>query len=335
MKHVICTVITLLGFISTFVSIATEIAPIEPVRTFPSLPQLKRETKFNEVQTRFEERSNLFLKGKHFHNWTPNKPQAAIVEEFKQISEWRHHTWFSERAGETLISRQDFMIAQDLLEKGLYRRPHLIAFQYNQTDGSYNSSTIILNGYRFLALEAPTLQHTPAFFKLLQNHRVTQLVRLTPASEQGIERSAPYWINRLKSNTQKNHFLHIPIAGSRRTLPVRYYAMDTWLDHQGVDPAALLKLITRVRAETDPNNGLLACHCRCGVGRTGTFIAGYLLLQEIDKQLAAGIKKGAVEVSIEKIVMQLSLQRFYMVARVDQYLTLYRLVDLYLNSKKP
>jgi len=303
------------------------------IRSFPSLPIHEREAKFQAVQKGFEERSNLFLKGKHFQNWSANRNQKEIFEEFKRIEEWRNHSWYAEGAGELLISRIDFMVAQDLLDKGYYRHPNIIAFQYNQTDGSYNSSTIVLNGQRFLALEGPTAKNLSQFFKLLQNFQVTQLVRLTPSISNGEQQSYPYWQERIKTDPKtKAQFINIPLAGIQNSFPIRYYSTESWQDSGGMDPLALLKLIQSVRKDVDPENGLLACHCSSGVGRTGSFIAGFVLLQEIDRQIAAGVKLEELDISIEKIVMQLSIQRFQMVAKPEQYLTLYRLVDSYIKT---
>jgi hypothetical protein len=308
-------------------------------RSFPSLPNYERETKFEAVQKGFEERSNLFLKGKHFKNWTVNRPEQEILEEFKQIDEWRNQSWYSENTGELLVSRMDFMVAQDLLEKGYYRHPDIIAFQYNQTDGSYNSSTIVLNGYRFLAMEGPTEKNIKQFYKLLQNFQVTQLVRLAPASVSSNNsgnpnnpqesQTYPYWQHLKKNITH----IQIPYAGIQKTFPVLYYFTDSWKDNKAIDTTTLLNLIQSVRKDADADNSLIACHCSSGVGRTGTFIAGYLLLQEIDRQIAAGVNVDKLDLSIEKIVMQLSMQRVYLVASPEQYLALYRLVDQYIKTK--
>lgn len=331
MRHVVSSILLLLGFFS----VTAHATLTEAVRTFPSLPLQLREAKFLEIQEAFEERSNLFLKGKHFHPWTLKKSKEEIIEEFKHIREWRNQTWYSDHHGETLISRPDFMVSQELLNNNLYRRPHLIAFQYNQSDNSYNSSTIVLNGYRFLAMEAPTAKSKNAFFKLLQNHRVSQLIRLTAAAEDGVEKSYPYWNNQVKIDAKNQKtFIQLPLAGSRKTFSLPYYEIDSWADHCGIEPKPFIKLINAVRKDVSLNHGLIACHCTGGVGRTGTFIAGLLLIQEIDRQIASGIKKEAVDVSVEKVVMQLSLQRLYMVAKAEQYLSLYRLVDAYIQNLK-
>lgn len=329
MQRIVHIMVLLLGGISTTVFAALP----EPLKTFPSLPTFYRENKFREIQTAFEIRSNLFLKGRHFQNWKPNKSQKDIFAEFKQIEEWRNHTWYSESTGEILISRPDFMVAQALLEKDYYRRPNLIAFNYNHLDNSYNASSIVLNGQRFLALESPRHKNLSAFFKLLQNYQVTQLIRLGSAEEPGYEPSVAYWINRLKIQ-KGSQIIQLPLAGTQKTLPIQYYTSENWLENEALDPKALLKLILSVRKNYDPQKGLLACHCTTGSARTGTFIAGFILLQEIDKQIAAGISIENLDISVEKVVLQLSLQRLQMVAKPAQYLSLYRLVDQYVASLK-
>lgn len=306
------------------------------VRTFPSLPFMQREAKFEEARKAFEDRSNLLLKGKHFENWKMNKAKNEIENEFKRIEEWRTHSWY-DNSGNLLVSRPDFMISQELLDKGYFRRPHIIAFDYNQTNGNYNSSNIIINNQKFLALEAPTQETVNQFFKLLQNFQVSQLVNLVGTDEQGQTQSFSYWENRLGPSKVLNtsSAIHIPLLGTLdATFPIHYYPLNHWEDNMGIEAKTLLTLIKQVRKNYDPDQGLLACHCRSGVGRTGTFIAGFVLIQEIDRQIASGVKPENIEISIEKVVMQLSLQRFNMVARSAQYVTLYRLVDHYMQTLK-
>jgi len=302
----------------------------EPALSLPTLPQQHIETRFQAIQQSFEQRAVLFLKGKPFRPWRANKSRKEILEEFEQINDWRFHSWYVDPTANILISRMDFMVAQDLLEKGLYRKPALIAFQYNQTDGSYNSSTIVLNGFKFLALESPNAKTARNFLTILQNYRVNQLVRLASSSENA--NSYAYWAGKLRTNAKtRETYLNIPQDTGGPAYSLRYYATETWADNQGMDPQQLLRLIQAVRGHYDAN-GLIACHSTNGAGRTGTFLAGFLLLSEIDRQIAAGVSKNALDVSIEKIVMQLSLQRPYLVRKAEQYYTLYRLVDLYIKD---
>lgn len=322
-------------FLATGYTVQVNATLQEPVESFATLPIQYIETKIQAIQQAFEQRTVLFLKGRNYQPWKADKPKADILKEYDQLNDWRFHAWFVDPNASTLTAKEDFMLAQDLLEKGYYRKPNTIAFQYNQTDGSYNSSTIVLNGFRFLALEAPSAKNLKNFYTLLQNFHVTQLVRLTPAKENGVEKSYPYWQNKVKTNPKtKQTFLKIPQEFNSTSYLVRYYFTDNWLDDTAGNPQELLRLIQAARTNYDPSTDILACHCHAGVGRTGTFLAGFLLLNEIDRQIASGVKKTAINISIEKVVMQLSLQRSYMVGEADQYVTLYRLIDLYISTIK-
>lgn len=307
----------------------------ESVNLLSALPSAYRESKFKEVEQAFESRWNLFVKGKQFKKYSPNKSAAEIEEEFKHLSTVRLQTCFVDPKAPCLVSKAEYMIAQDLLEKDFFRAPNTIAFEYNRTDPTYNSSIIVVSGFRFIALEGPTSAFVKRFFTLLQNHQVTHLVRLTPAKEKGIVKVHPYWVGNTKQDaTTGDVFLKVPQFKNRTPYNLRYYALNTWNDHQGVSEKTLLNLILKVRKHYEPSNNLnlLATHCVGGIGRTGTFLAGYVLLDEIDKQIALGISPSNIDISIEKTVLQLSLQRSSMVAKNAQYVTLYRLVDLYLTT---
>lgn len=307
----------------------------DPTRTFPSLPQAYRMIHFQECEASFKKRAEKFLANKQYRPWSMNINKEEILAEFERMTQWREALWYVDPKAKTLESHEDFMISQNLLINHRYRKPHLIAFAYNNTDTSYNSDTIILNGLKFLALEAPSKASIESFLNLMHNFQVTHLVRLTPATENGGEKSYPYWVRHVETDaaTQES-FLNIPLEsedGDPLPYKLRYVGIDTWKDHTSGSPDELLDLILKARKGYTPSS-LMAVHCHSGVARTGTFIAGFILLNEIDQQIAKGVKPADIKVSIEKTVAQLSLQRFYMVGKPAQYLTLYRLVDLYIKG---
>lgn len=303
------------------------------VQTYPSLAFQQHETRFKEIQNAFEQREKKFLKNEQFQLWSMKKNEEEILKEYDAVNNWRHGVWYNNPfSGE---SRNEFIVDQDLLASNYFRYVELIAFQYNRTDPTYNSSIIVLNGRKFIALEAPSTESVNRFFKLLHNHNVTHLVRLTPAYEKDIQKSHPYWETRVEVDPQTfETFLNVPsesLDKNNRPYKLYYHAVETWLDNQGFNEKSLLASILEVKKKTKPNS-LVGVHCHAGVGRTGTFIAGFLLIDEIDRQIAQGIPLDRLNISIEKIVKQLSMQRFFMVGRSVQYLTLYRLVDLYVTE---
>lgn len=273
------------------------------------------------------------LNKEYYIIWELNRSNETILEEFNRLNEWRRKIYYVDPTSNELELQEEFKVATDLCFNHHYRDSRYIAFQYNSTDPTYNASTIILNGLRILALEAPSQTSCEKFFNLLYKYRVTHLVRLTPALENGVEKSYPYWSGNIYSDSdKKTNFLKVPIESENDLKPytVNYIWTDNWEDNQSGDAEELLHLILEARKNFS-SNALLAVHCHSGVARTGTFIAGFILLDEIDKQILVGNSTNFLNISVEKIVMQLSLQRFYMVGQPLQYLTLYRLVDLYVN----
>lgn len=304
-------------------------------RTFPSLPKAYRDHHFKENDVSFKKRSEAFLNKKEHTPWSMNRKKEEILEEFDKLTQWRESLWYVDPTASTLESHKDFMISQELLINHHYRKPHLIAFEYNYTDASYNSSTIVLNGLKFLALEAPSKASIENFNNLMNNFQVTHLVRLTPATENGTEKCYPYWPGFVETGASTHEsFLNILLESEENDpLPykLRYVWTDAWEDHQSGSPEELLDLILQARIGHTPSS-LMAVHCHSGVARTGTFIAGFILLNEIDQQITKGVKPTNLKISVEKVVAELSLQRLYMVGKPAQYLTLYRLVDLYVKG---
>ncbi len=136
----------------------------------------------------------------------------------------------------------------------------------------------------------------------------------------------------LREDGEEKWFLSVPRRDSY-SVDLPYYVCEEWIDNQGTQPELLYQLIQKVRTGYSSENELIAVHCSAGVGRTGTFIAGFTLVQMAEEQLSAGKKLEEIELSIEEIVCKLSLQRFHMVGQKAQYVLLYRLLDHYFKQR--
>lgn len=320
-------------FMGFFLSPAHALSP----STFPCLPKTYREAHFQKAEAGFKARAELSLPEESVHLWTFNRPTKDILKEFDALIKWRRKLWFKDPSSPTPESQDGFMIAQPLLFNHRYRNPSIIAFEYNHTDDSYNSSSINLNGLRFLAFESPSEDSVEALFHLLYNFQITHLVRLTAAAEDGIEKSYPYWKGHEDIDpVSERTYLHVPLKswGSKQAVyTIPYTWTDRWKDNHAISPERLFALILKARKDYGPSS-LIGVHCHSGSGRTGVFIAGFALLHEVDRQIAKGKKLDTLDISIEEVAKKLDLQRFTMIQVPQQYLLLYRLVDFYVKNLK-
>jgi protein-tyrosine phosphatase len=266
---------------------------------------------FDSIKEQFDARWQVFQKSQHFKLFSLGKSDADLREEFENIQKTRKDVW----------SSPGYELAHYLISADLIRAPGCVSFAYNNTVPYYNASTMCLSGTWFIACEGPRSKDVPAFFKLLTSHHVTHLVRLTDAYEGETKKCHPYWEG-LLTEVQGKSYLCIPQEDGVYSL--RAFEMSYWKDHRGVEPEQLLACVLQVKQELAETGGLLVVHCSAGVGRTGTFLAALAIVEALDRN---------EPFSIEEIVYRLSLQRVHSVAQTMQYVTLYRLAELYLKEK--
>lgn len=302
------------------------------------MPALSKRTineKFSTAEDGWQQRWHDFSKKKIFTKYNPEFDDDQIRSEFEKMCATRNGIYYENPGEQPLVSNPDYERSQELLTGRFYKAPHLIAFAYNMSHPCYNSSNIILNGFKFLALEGPQRpDHVDQFKKLLINYNVQQIVRLTSDLEDGVFKSENYWDDNTFDDEYGNKFISLTLNEEEKRKPYiyKYYALDNWADHTGADPNILLDLVQQVRNNHVPGE-IIAVHCSAGVGRTGTFIAALLLLDQIDKQLDSGISAADIELSIQELVYKITLQRAYLVGERSQYLTLHKLVRQYLTQR--
>lgn len=254
---------------------------------------------------------NAFKENREFQLFHPGKTDQELKREFKELHKIRKLVW----------AMPGYEMAQNLVEADLIRAPGCGAFAYNNTVDDYNASTIWLYDKCYIACEGPRSKDVPSFFKLLARLHVTHLVRLTNSYDGWLKKCHPYW-DGLITELNGKAYLNVPTDNGVHL--VQAFHLDHWKDHQGFDCEELLTWVLQVRDSLEETNGLLVVHCSAGVGRTGTFLAALAIIDAIDRRDAF---------SIEEIVYRLSLQRVYCVAKWEQYKTLYRLAEVYLQSK--
>lgn len=298
--------------------------------TFPILPLEFRQKRVLEIQDQIERRWAKLRKIKRSFALYQKKSEEEIREEFSQIQQVRQNLWYRNPQDSPHVCQEDYMIDQTLLEKGYYRTINNIAFAYNCTDATYNASTVLLNNHHFIALMEPLAELVPLFFKLLINHQASILVRLKPEEEYVDKGTINYWQGKL---TKKKDFDLINLDVSMENWAVKpvqipYFYTNSWQDDQGTKVEELYDLVQKVRRtyKEVKVKGPIACHCASGVGRTGAFIAAYVLADLLDQSEDK-------QISIEEIVLKLSLQRPNLMGTAEQYLLLYRFVTYYLHQQ--
>ena len=200
------------------------------------------------------------------------------------------------------------------------RYPYPLAFKYNLAYEYYNASIILAYDYKFLAIEAPSSKNISEFYNLFDIYDVDSFIKLNSPDEYN-EDYYPFW----QENKEDDN--HIKINDSH----INFYSYE-WPHRQGADTYNLLKLIKSVQIDFNKDK-FMAVSCRAGAGRTGTFIASYIIIDKINEQVSKNISLNDIDLNIDRIVWEMSIQRPFAITHKDQYKTLYRLADLYIKDK--
>jgi len=285
--------------------------------------------KMELARSGFESRWEEFSEGRTFPLWHKDEEASILEARFEEIKKGRWSVYF--------VNPQDFgkgigrykeRYATPSRDGWHSRYPLPLTFQYNLAVPGYDASIIWLGGRAFLAAEAPSEENVDLFFKLLDKYRVTHLVRLAPVHTGIRESCFAYWEDRMTIHSEDGRAA-LDVLGR----DIHYYFTDRWEDHKGHDVQKLLALLNAIR-QPDDKEKMIAVHCRAGVGRTAVLIAGLALLEEVDNQLAKGVPVDGLQLSVDKVVWQLSLQRPFTIAYFSQYEMLYRILDLYGENVK-
>ena len=266
---------------------------------------------YQSVKAEVEKRWEAFSRDVEFIPFRVGRTEKDLQKEFQLLRCVRKYMW----------STPEYEVARELIDEDHIRAVDCAAFRFNLTLGGYNASTVILRDKFYIASEGPRSKDVERFFHLLTTCQVSHLVRLTDSHEGDMKKCHPYWEGLVNKSCGDGTFLEIPTE--KGAYPVQAYDMAYWIDNKGVDPEKLLELVLEVRDELKSDNELLLVHCSAGVGRTGTFLAGLAIVDAIDNN---------EEFSIQEIVYRISLQRSHAIAKAEQYMTLHRLAEIYLDS---
>jgi len=205
---------------------------------------------FERTAEEFQWRWDKYGADQNFSAWTPSKTEEEISDEFHRLRKLRFSTWYLENLGwyDCIAVNEDFLFADSLFFGDHFRSGNALAYAYNNTHPSYNSSNIVIGPHTFLAMEGTREEEEVAFFHLLSAYQVTHLVRLTPCFDKE-EKCHPYWVGRTEE-TETGLLLNIPLRGGS-THSLSYYPIEDWIEHQPIDPNRLIALVTEIRLNYD------------------------------------------------------------------------------------
>ncbi|XP_019851757.1 PREDICTED: receptor-type tyrosine-protein phosphatase epsilon-like [Amphimedon queenslandica] len=209
--------------------------------------------------------------------------------------------------------------------------PQLDKCQTTYTNASY------IDGYsnrtKFIASQGPMKRTLVDFWRLIWQEKPVSIVMVTNLKEGTKSKCEQYWPNSTGDNDHFGPFtvtlineqvypdfvirqLNVKIYnGSNDSHTLTQYHLTSWPDHGVPDYATpLMSLHKQVMATWSPSKGPILVHCSAGVGRTGTFIA-------IDIALEQAKREGVVDIG--GIVNRLRQQRMKMVQTLDQYVFLH------------
>ncbi|XP_040119703.1 receptor-type tyrosine-protein phosphatase V-like [Oryx dammah] len=226
------------------------------------------------------------------------------------------------------------------------RYPHVLPYDHSRVrlallDGKPHSDYInasFIPGYthpqEFIATQGPLKKTLADFWRLVWEQRVRVIAMLTVGMENGRVLCEHYWPassspvthgpvtvcllaeQRQDEWTTREFQLHH--AAQQRPRRVKQLQFTAWPDHSVPEaPSSLLAFVELVReqARAAAGAGPLLVHCSAGVGRSGTFVALWRLLRQLEEEQV---------VDVFHTVHALRLHRPFMIQTPSQYLFLHR-----------
>nr|XP_045618771.1 receptor-type tyrosine-protein phosphatase F-like isoform X2 [Procambarus clarkii] len=194
----------------------------------------------------------------------------------------------------------------------------------------------------FIAAQGPMPSTTADFWRMVWEQRVYVIVMLTNLLEKGRDKCAQYWprvnepfitagkftIRNHNEESRVNHairLLEVSLGNQKRL--VKQYHFTGWPDFGAPDNVNyLLDFMAEVRRTMPTNGEHLLVHCSAGVGRTGTFITLWNLMDGVDSNRIGDV------INIKQMVLDMRQYRPHMVQALDQYLYLFKCIATYIET---
>ncbi|RWS24660.1 hypothetical protein B4U80_01176 [Leptotrombidium deliense] len=264
--------------------------------------------------------------------------EEEMKKEYESVPEGQYYKWDIGKKGENFPSkhRYDFSKAYD------HSRVVLKVFADDKESSDYINANYV-DGYdlprKFIATQAPIPGTVNDLWRMIFDTNSGTIVTLTKLVENNATKCEKYW-----ADDGEKMFGDISVTTVKTEklpdLDIRYYKVKRYDDVQEVihyhflgwpdtgtptDPKKLLQLIDKVRKS--PNMSPLrpiVAHCSAGVGRTGTFLLLFNVVEMAEK---------SDTVDIYKYFAKMRTQRVNVLETLDQYKFVYKTLLTAINNK--
>ncbi|XP_076469550.1 uncharacterized protein LOC143299914 isoform X3 [Babylonia areolata] len=213
-----------------------------------------------------------------------------------------------------------------------YDKTRVVLEQVDSDDASDYINASFIKGYKtekaYIAAQGPRSNTQDDFWRMVWQEGVTDIVMLTNLKEGSKQKCHEYWPARGTSvNTghmevtgleeeERAHFVirtfNVGKNQGQEKRQVRQYHYVKWMDHEVPTTTPLVDFwrYVRARAPRTPTAPPLLVHCSAGVGRTGTYIALDILMDQSQEEDT---------ISLYTTVSNLRDYRCHMVQNKGQY----------------
>ncbi|KAK2140984.1 hypothetical protein LSH36_1190g00087 [Paralvinella palmiformis] len=171
-----------------------------------------------------------------------------------------------------------------------------------ETDGDYINASFI-EGYgntecAYIATQGPVHQTMRDFWRMIWQYGANRIVMVANLAEDGKKKCDRYWPEYINQSEKHDMFMVTLESVTEyadytiRSLTLaRGYHFTSWKDkgRPSFGAVTLLHFHQKVHSKDDERTGPLVVHCSAGVGRTGTFIALDILLQQMADERVADV----------------------------------------------
>ncbi|KAJ8040049.1 Receptor-type tyrosine-protein phosphatase alpha [Holothuria leucospilota] len=266
-----------------------------------------------------------------------SKNKNNIMEEFHLLKKGQQYPWIVSTRPENKKKNR---------YKNLYTYDHSRVIIGNLSDdknSDYFNASYILDHHgkqSFIASQAPKANSVNDFWNMIWSEEVTTVVMLTNLIENGKDRCTKYWPNDegcsqvfgtivvfWTSTTIFADFIvrKLQVSQGDALREVYQVHFTAWPDMDvPSERTPLMDCIQHTKKIHKHSHSPILTHCSAGVGRTGTFISIYCLMEVI---------KNEENINVFKFVNEARKSRINFVLKENQYLFIYKCLVDYLLTR--